>query len=84
MKVKSSCNCCINFWDESEESFFDVYVIFPEYMGNDPLEDGTLETIEHAYKESLKIDNCADVRSYIKEVLDEKGIEYVAILCRKL
>lgn len=80
--IKSSCNCCINIWDDYENAF-DLYVIFPEYVGEQPMTDGTLELLEKAYAGTKDFESCEETREYIAGILEENDIEYVAILCRK-
>lgn len=81
MSIKSSGNCCINIYDENNNNF-DLYVIFSEHMGEQPMTDGTLELLKKAYSETKDFEYCGEVREYIAKILKENDIEYEAILCR--
>lgn len=82
MQVKSSCNCCINIWDEQLDNPFDIYVIFPEYVGDQPMMNGTLELLEQAYEEIDNMESCKLTKEYIEIILEENDIEYVKVICK--
>lgn len=46
MEIKSSYNYCINIWDDEINNIFDVYIVFPTYVGDQPIKNGTLELLE--------------------------------------
>lgn len=83
MEIKSSCNCCINIWDNQEDNIFDVYVVFPAYVGDQPMMNGTLELLEKAYEETDDMGSCEEAREYIAVVLEENNINYLDISCRE-
>lgn len=82
MQVKSSCNCCINIWDEQLDNPFDVYVIFPEYVGDQPMMNGTLELLEQSYEEINNMESCKLAKEYIEIILEENDIEYIKVICK--
>ncbi|MFQ6795066.1 MAG: hypothetical protein ACLRT4_20215 [Thomasclavelia sp.] len=83
MQILSSYNCCINIWDENLKIRFDLYVVFPEYMDNEPMTNGIAEVLEKAYQNLKNIKTIKEAENYIKNVLDEKKIEYVAVFVQK-
>ena len=83
MEIESSFNCCINIWDNQEDNIFDVYVVFPTYVGHQPVINGTLELLEKAYEETDGMESCEEVREYIAVVLEENNIDYLDVSCRE-
>lgn len=67
MYVKSSSNCCINVWDENLEIKFDLYVIFPEYVDNEPMTDGTEKLLENGYQNLKDIETIKEAENYLKK-----------------
>lgn len=83
MEIKSSCIFCVNIWDNQEDNIFDVYVVFPVYVGDQPMMNDTLELLEKAYEETDGMESCEEVREYIAVVLEENNIDYLDVSCRE-
>lgn len=83
MEIKSSYNFCINIWDDEINNIFDVYVVFPTYVGDQPMKNGTLELLEKAYEETDDMESCEEAREYIAVVLEENNIDYLDVSCRE-